>query len=135
MLNESDKKNYIKRYNERLNKFGYNSKTLGWKGGYRKQKKRFCELLKICAFSSKSVKSILDVGCGFGDLFRYISEHKINVNYHGVDINQALLDIGKKNHGEKLKVESLDILDPTPETVDALMKLDLASGVDVEIKL
>ncbi len=29
----------------------------------------------------------------------------------------------------------LDILDPTPQTVDALMKLDLASGVDVEIKL
>ena len=29
----------------------------------------------------------------------------------------------------------LDILDPTPETVDALMKLDLGSGVDVEIKL
>ena len=29
----------------------------------------------------------------------------------------------------------LDIIDPTPETVDALMKLDLASGVDVEIKI
>jgi small subunit ribosomal protein S10 len=29
----------------------------------------------------------------------------------------------------------LDIIDPTPQTVDALMKLDLASGVDVEIKL
>ncbi len=29
----------------------------------------------------------------------------------------------------------LDIVDPTPETVDALMKLDLAAGVDVEIKL
>ena len=29
----------------------------------------------------------------------------------------------------------LDIVDPTPETVDALMKLDLASGVDVEIKI
>jgi small subunit ribosomal protein S10 len=29
----------------------------------------------------------------------------------------------------------LDILDPTPQTVDALMKLDLPSGVDVEIKL
>jgi len=29
----------------------------------------------------------------------------------------------------------LDILDPTSETVDALMKLDLASGVDVEIKI
>ena len=28
----------------------------------------------------------------------------------------------------------LDILDPTPQTVDALTKLDLPSGVDVEIK-
>ena len=29
----------------------------------------------------------------------------------------------------------LDIFEPTPQTVDALMKLDLAAGVDVEIKL
>ena len=29
----------------------------------------------------------------------------------------------------------LDILDPTDKTVDALMKLDLSAGVDVQIKL
>jgi len=29
----------------------------------------------------------------------------------------------------------LDILEPTQQTVDALMKLDLAAGIDVEIKL
>jgi small subunit ribosomal protein S10 len=29
----------------------------------------------------------------------------------------------------------LDIIDPTPQTIDALMKLDLAAGVDVEIKI
>jgi small subunit ribosomal protein S10 len=29
----------------------------------------------------------------------------------------------------------LDIIDCSPQTVDALMKLDLAAGVDVEIKL
>ena len=29
----------------------------------------------------------------------------------------------------------LDIVDPTQQTVDALMKLDLAAGDDVEIKL
>ncbi len=29
----------------------------------------------------------------------------------------------------------LDIMEPTPETMDALMKLNLAAGVDVEIKL
>ena len=29
----------------------------------------------------------------------------------------------------------MDIVDPTEKTVDALMKLDLAAGVDVKIKL
>lgn len=29
----------------------------------------------------------------------------------------------------------MDILEPTEQTVDALMKLDLSAGVDVEIKL
>lgn len=29
----------------------------------------------------------------------------------------------------------IDIIDPTPQTVDALMKLDLSAGIDVEIKL
>ena len=29
----------------------------------------------------------------------------------------------------------MDIIDPTEKTVDALMKLDLPAGVDVEIKL
>ncbi len=29
----------------------------------------------------------------------------------------------------------IDIVDPTPQTIDALMKLDLSAGVDVEIKI
>ena len=29
----------------------------------------------------------------------------------------------------------LDILEPTPQTLDALMRLDLSAGVDVDIKL
>ena len=29
----------------------------------------------------------------------------------------------------------LDVVEPTPQTIDALMKLDLPAGVDVEIKL
>ncbi|NMB96653.1 MAG: 30S ribosomal protein S10 [Clostridiaceae bacterium] len=29
----------------------------------------------------------------------------------------------------------IDILQPTPKTVDALMRLDLPAGVDIEIKL
>jgi len=29
----------------------------------------------------------------------------------------------------------LDIIDPTPQTIDALMKLDLSAGVEVDIKI
>lgn len=29
----------------------------------------------------------------------------------------------------------IDILEPTPKTVDALMRLDLPAGVDIEVKL
>jgi small subunit ribosomal protein S10 len=39
------------------------------------------------------------------------------------------------NRGPHIDKKSLDIVQPTPQTVDALMKLDLAAGVNVEIKL
>ena len=35
----------------------------------------------------------------------------------------------------RIHIRLLDILRPTPQTVDALMRLDLPAGVDVEIKL
>ena len=43
--------------------------------------------------------------------------------------------VDKKSREMRTHKRLLDIVDPTPQTVDALMKLDLAAGVDVEIKL
>ena len=44
-----------------------------------------------------------------------------------------------KKSREQFEIRShkrlIDIVDSTPQTVDALMKLELAAGVDVEIKL
>ena len=57
---------------------------------------------------------------------------------------RSLYTVNKSVHVDKKSREQfeirthkrlLDIVDPTPQTVDALMKLDLAAGVDVEIKL
>ena len=46
--------------------------------------------------------------------------------------------VDKKSH-EQFEVRThkrlLDILEPTQQTIDQLMKLDLSAGVDVEIKL
>jgi small subunit ribosomal protein S10 len=52
--------------------------------------------------------------------------------------------VNRSPHIDKKSMEQLemrthkrviDIVDPTAQTVDALMKLDLAAGVDVEIKI
>ena len=44
-----------------------------------------------------------------------------------------------KDSREQLEMRThkrlIDILSPTPQTVDALMRLDLPAGVDIEIKL
>ena len=51
---------------------------------------------------------------------------------------QLDLHIDKKSR-EQFEIRThkrlLDILEPTQDTIDALMKLDLSAGVDVEIKL
>ena len=44
-----------------------------------------------------------------------------------------------KDSREQLEMRThkrlIDIIDPTPKTVDSLMSLDLPTGVDIEIKL
>ncbi len=51
-------------------------------------------------------------------------------------IRSPFIDKESMEHFEMLVHKRLiDIIDPTPETVDALMRLDLPGGVDIEIKL
>lgn len=66
--------------------------------------------------------------CGPVPLPRRISRFTVNRSPH----------VDKKSR-EQFEIRThkrlIDIIDPTPQTVDALMKLDLSAGVDVEIKL
>ena len=54
------------------------------------------------------------------------------------------LTVNRSPHVDKKSMEQfesrthkrlIDIIDPTPKTVDSLMRLDLPAGVDIEIKL
>ena len=46
------------------------------------------------------------------------------------------VDKDSREHFEiRIHRRLIDIVDPTPKTVDSLMRLDLPAGVDVEIKL
>ena len=54
------------------------------------------------------------------------------------DVAHGVLGADKKSR-EQFEMRThkrlIDIVNPTPQTVDSLMRLDLPSGVDIEIKL
>ena len=51
-------------------------------------------------------------------------------------IRSPFIDKDSQEHFEmRTHKRLIDVLDPTPKTVDALMKLNLPAGVDIEIKL
>jgi len=90
-MRKSEIEDTVARYNKRLQEFGYSPKTLGWTSG--KQEIRFRILSEIGELNNSS---ILDVGCGFGDLFGYLVSKGHKIKYTGIDINKNLIDIGSK---------------------------------------
>ena len=75
-------------------KFGTGTtiKTLGWGSTYS-QEIRFRILLEIPGFSQSD--TVLDVGCGYGDLSLYIQ------NYTGIDIRQRAIDEARNRYPTK----------------------------------
>ena len=99
-LNDIDRKKYLDRYNARLSEYGYDPRTLGWGGGKDRQSVRFKNLLGVADYISTEVSSVLDVGCGFGDLSFFLESFLSSVKYTGLDINKSLIDMAKdvNNH-------------------------------------
>jgi len=80
-------------YQKLFDEYGVSPQSVGWGSKKGKQSIRFDVLCKIGDLSNST---ILDLGCGFGDLFGYLDYQKIKVNYHGIDINENLVSMGKK---------------------------------------
>ena len=99
------KNNTLEFYTKLFKKYGNDPKSLGWGSLKGKQAIQF-EVL--CQIGNISNCSILDVGCGFGDLYDYIKFRGNKVDYFGVDINSEIIAAGKKQH-PKIKLEVRDI--------------------------
>ncbi|MFW6222036.1 MAG: class I SAM-dependent methyltransferase [Bacteroidota bacterium] len=85
----------VERYERRLEKFGYSPEALGWgKGG--RQELRFSVLADEALKNPQS--SVLDVGCGFGDLCGYLMANGWQGRYTGIDIVPGLIEIAKKRN-------------------------------------
>jgi SAM-dependent methyltransferase len=95
-LNKQDKDKVIRRYTERYDRFGYDPKTLGWVKG--KQNIRFDTLTSQFDLDGKSV---LDIGCGFGDLNKFLLNKSINYSYLGIDVVERLINEATQRYSRK----------------------------------
>lgn len=99
----------IARYSSRYQKMGYDVKTLGW-GTTEQQIYRFAQTL-FCGLDFEG-KTILDIGCGFGDYYAFLNEEQTGLqHYIGWDINPDLIQEAKKraakNQNASFEVKNL----------------------------
>jgi len=97
-LNNNDKDKIVELYETRFEEYGYNHKTVGW-GSDVDQILRF-EVL--CRGLELQGKSVLDVGCGLGDLVPFL-EDKIGkeFTYTGIDIAPKLVQSANDKFGKE----------------------------------
>jgi len=93
---------------------------VGW-SDKESQEKRWDILLDIGVSNNDS---IIDYGCGVGDLYSYMKNKYENFTYYGVDINENYINIAKDKHGGDNFKHIHDIYD-----IDINYDWFIASGV------
>lgn len=97
-------------WNERTKKYGNNFEVVGWTE--ESQRKRFIALSQLGEFEGSS---LMDVGCGRGDLLKFLTSAGINVDYTGYDLNKEMIKFCHNIYpaiAENFQV--FDILESTP---------------------
>jgi SAM-dependent methyltransferase len=75
-------------YADKVRTYGYDHRGLGFRNR-SSQEKRFEALLELGDLDGAS---LLDVGCGFGDLLAYLNERGIAPEYTGLDICEPMIE-------------------------------------------
>jgi trans-aconitate methyltransferase len=82
-------------YEESLRKYGPESAhALQWKNR-KSQQVRFAALSQVASLTGKSV---LDVGCGVGDLYKYLQDSFGRVEYCGLDVVPGMIVAAKQKY-------------------------------------
>lgn len=93
----------IHRYSERYQKLGYDVKALGW-GSTEQQEYRFSQTLGLVRDFSE--KHVLDIGCGFGDYYKFLKKSGAAPKaYKGYDLNPELIVEAKKQYASDANVD------------------------------
>jgi SAM-dependent methyltransferase len=74
-------------YEDKVRRFGYDHRGLGFRSR-SSQERRFEALLGLGDFHGRT---LLDVGCGFGDFLQFLEERGIRPSYTGLDICEPMI--------------------------------------------
>ena len=91
-MKELDPKEMIKAYQKSFKEFGESPSSLLIPKG--RQELRFNSFLPYINKNS----TLLDFGCGFSDLAKFLVKRKLNIKYHGCDLIEEFLEISKKKY-------------------------------------
>jgi len=86
-------------YTSAIQKYGKTSQGVHW-NSVHSQEKRF-EVLLSCIQDENF--SIVDAGCGFGDLYSYLQRHEVTfTSYTGLDLSPRMVEIAYETTGCKI---------------------------------
>lgn len=104
-------------YEHRIDRFGGTYKVLDWES----RAAQYTRFAVLNDYVSLEEKSLLDVGCGLGDLKTYFEEHGYGPDYTGVDILSKMVDAAKYAHKDGRFV-CADIFSITKDEREALLE-------------
>lgn len=98
-------------YEDKVRRFGYDHRGLGFRT-QSSQEKRFEALLELGDFHGRS---LLDVGCGFGDFLLFLWKRGIRPEYTGLDLCEPMVARGRERFApEQGRFIAGDVLDHEP---------------------
>lgn len=86
---------------------GHSYAIAGW-SSQRSQNDRFDALLRTSRYSGGS---IVDYGCGLGDLYGFLNDHNISCSYKGLDQSTDMVHMAKCKYGDHFSVIPIDGVD------------------------
>ena len=94
----------------------------------------FIKILKKNNFTFKKVKKIIDIGCGVGEILKYLKKNKLffRSDFIGYDVNKYAIKIAKKNSSIKFICKDY-IKFPKNKKSDLLICADVFEHIDNDV--
>ena len=105
----------INAYKQSFKEFGTSPSSLLIPKG--RQELRFKSFLPYI----KKNSTLLDFGCGFSDLAKFLEKEKFNIEYYGCDLIEEFLEISKNKHPQYTFFKDLSSIEKSGKIFDTII--------------